>query len=237
VHEWGHALYELQQNQDLCCTPVSGGVSLGIHESQSRFWENHIGRSLAFVETFYGDFRFAIASLDAYEPADIFRYFNMVRPELIRVEADEISYIPHIALRYELEKALVEGSLSVTELPQAWNEKMEQYLGVAPPDDAHGVLQDVHWALGSIGYFPTYALGTILSAQIRHAMELDLGHIDELIRMKNFGPIRLWLKEKIHRWGSVYPPNELIRRATGEELNPEYFKKHVKERYEKIYLS
>ncbi len=237
VHEWGHALYELQQDPELCCTPVSGGVSLGVHESQSRFWENHIGRSLAFVETFCEDFRFAIPSLKAYDPADVFRYFNMVRPELIRVEADEISYIPHIVLRYELEKALIEGSLSVSELPQAWNEKIEEYLGVTPPDDAHGVLQDIHWALGSIGYFPTYALGTILSAQIRHAMELDLGPIDELIRMKNFGPIRIWLEENVHRWGSVYPPNELIRRATGEELNPDYFKKHVKERYERIYLS
>ncbi len=237
VHEWGHALYELQQDAELCCTPVSGGVSLGIHESQSRFWENHIGRSLAFVEAFYEDFRFAIPSLEAYEPMEVFRYFNMVRPELIRVEADEISYILHIVLRYELEKVLIEGSLPVSELPQAWNEKMEEYLGVTPPDDAHGVLQDIHWALGSIGYFPTYALGTILSAQIRHAMELDLGPIGELIRMKNFGPIRIWLKEKIHQWGSVYPPNELIKRATGEELNPEYFKKHVKERYEKMYLS
>lgn len=235
IHEWGHALYELQQDPELLYTPVLGGVSLGVHESQSRFWENHIGRSLAFVEEAYDDFKFAIPSLEAYSPEEVYRYFNMVRPELIRVEADEISYIPHIALRYELEKAMMEEDISVSELPQAWNEKMERYLGVTPPDDAHGVLQDIHWSLGSIGYFPTYAIGTILSAQIRRAMEKDLGSLDELIHGHHFELVRNWLREKIHRYGSVYPPRELIRRATGEDLNPEHFMKHVKERYGGIY--
>ncbi len=236
VHEWGHALYELQQDPELCCTPVSGGVSLGVHESQSRFWENHVGRSRVFVETFFEALSFALPSLRAFGPDEVFKYFNLVRPELIRVEADEISYIPHIALRYDIEKALIEGSVDVSELPQTWNEKMNEYLGVVPPDDAHGVLQDVHWSLGSIGYFPTYAIGTILSAQIRHAMEQDLGPVDELIRLKNFAPIRQWLERRIHRFGSIYPPKELIRRATGEEMNPEHFVKHVKERYLGIYL-
>ena len=235
VHEWGHALYELQQDPALCCTPVSGGVSLGVHESQSRFWENHIGRSWAFVETFFEAFQFAMPSLRAYGPEEVYRYFNMVRPELIRVEADEISYILHIALRYELEVALIDGNVFVSELPAVWNEKMEEYLGAAPPDDAHGVLQDIHWALGAVGYFPTYAIGTVLSAQIRHAMEKDLGPIEELIRMKNFAPIREWLKEKIHRFGSVYPPKVLIRRATGEDIAVERFVGYVKGHYGKVY--
>lgn len=235
VHEWGHALYELQQDENLLYTPVSGGVSLGVHESQSRFWENHVGRSLAFVEAFYDEFALAVSSISAFEPEEVYRYFNLVRPELIRVEADELSYVSHIVLRYELEKAMIDGSLDVSDLPQAWNEKMEQYLGVTPPDDAKGVLQDIHWSLGSIGYFPTYAIGTILSAQIRHAMEQDLGPIEEIIRLKNFAPIRNWLAERIHRFGSVYPPKELIRRATGEEMNPEYFVQYAKEHYGGIY--
>ncbi len=237
VHEWGHALYELQQDPELCCTPVSGGVSLGVHESQSRFWENHVGRSLAFVETFYDAMAFAIPSLEAYGAEEIYRYFNLVRPELIRVEADEISYIPHIALRYDIEKALIEGSVDVSELPEVWNEKMNEYLGVVPPDDAQGVLQDVHWSLGSIGYFPAYAIGTILSAQIRHAMEKDLGPIEDLIRLKNFTPIRQWLERKIHRYGSIYPPRMLVKIATGEEMNPKHFLRHVRDRYVALYFS
>ncbi len=235
VHEWGHALYELQQDPELCCTPVSGGVSLGIHESQSRFWENHIGRSLAFVETFFDAFRLAIPSIGAYDIRDVYKYFNLVRPELIRVEADEVSYILHIALRYELEVAVIDGDISVAELPAAWNERIEKYLGVTPPDDAHGVLQDIHWAMGAVGYFPTYALGTVLSAQIRHAMEKDIGPLDELIRGKHFGAIRDWLFRKVHRFGSVYPPRELVRRALGEDLRTDYFLSYAKEHYGSIY--
>ncbi len=235
VHEWGHALYELQQDPALCCTPVSGGVSLGVHESQSRFWENHIGRSRAFVDVFYDAFTFAISSIDAYGPEDVYRYFNMVRPELIRVEADEISYILHIAIRYELEVSVIEEGLSVSELPAAWNEKMEKYLGVVPPDDAHGVLQDVHWALGAVGYFPTYAIGTVLSAQIRCAMERDIGKIEDVIYSKNFTPIRDWLAQKIHCFGSVYPPRALVDLATGKPLQAECFLKHIKEHYGSIY--
>ncbi|NPA76437.1 MAG: carboxypeptidase M32 [Candidatus Diapherotrites archaeon] len=235
VHEWGHALYELQQDPELCCTPVSGGVSLGIHESQSRFWENHIGRSRAFVDLFYDAMTASVPSLKAYDPNEVYLYFNMVRPELLRVEADEISYIPHIALRYDLEKALIEEKISVSELPQAWNEKMQQYLGVTPPDDAHGVLQDVHWALGSVGYFPTYAIGTILSAQIHHALERDLGKLDDLVAGKHFGAIRTWLGERVHQWGSIYSPKELVLRATGERMNAEYFVQWIREHYGKIY--
>ncbi len=228
VHEFGHSLYERGCDPSLWKTPVCGGVSLGVHESQSRFWENYIARSRAFsslitplVKEYLG--------LDV-SPDDVFTYFNLVRPSTIRVEADEVTYNFHIMLRYELEKGLIEGSLEVKELPQAWNEKMEEYLGITPPNDAEGVLQDIHWSLGAMGYFPTYSIGTVLAVQIGRKMEEDLD-LPSLVSEGNFSPIREWLREKIHRWGSVYPPKELVRRALGEDLDPKAFVDYVKVKY------
>ncbi|HIP74205.1 MAG TPA: carboxypeptidase M32 [Euryarchaeota archaeon] len=235
VHEWGHAVYESVMLDEFAYTPLHTGVSFVLHESQSRFWENHIGRSRAFVESFYEEFRRAVPALFNYTPDDVYLYFNLVRPELLRVEADEVTYILHIALRYELEVAMLDGELPVSELPQAWNEKMEDYLGVVPPDDARGVLQDVHWSSHSFGYFPTYALGTVLSAQIRSAMERDLGPLEELVRERSYGPVRKWLAEKVHRFGSTFQPDVIIRRVTGENLSPEHFISYAEERYGKIY--
>ncbi len=228
VHEFGHSLYERGCDPSLWKTPVCGGVSLGVHESQSRFWENYIARSRAFSSLVAPLVR-EYLNLDA-SPDDIFTYFNLVRPSTIRVEADEVTYNFHIMLRYELEKGLIEGSIEVKELPQAWNEKMEEYLGITPPNDAEGVLQDIHWSLGAMGYFPTYSIGTVLAVQIGRKMEEDLD-LPSLVSEGKFSPIREWLREKIHRWGSVYPPKELVRRALGEDLDPKAFVDYVKVKY------
>ena len=228
IHEFGHALYERQCDPDLWKTPVCEGVSLGIHESQSRFWENIIGRSKAFV-TFISPLIKRHLGIET-SPEDLFYYFNLVRPSFLRVEADEVTYNFHIALRYEIEKNLIEGSIEVNELPQIWNQRMEEYLGVVPPDDSLGVLQDIHWSLGAIGYFPTYSIGTVVAAQIKERMEKDLD-LEGLVEKGEFGPIREWLGEKIHRWGSIYPPKELLERSLGEGLDPGAFIRYVGAKY------
>lgn len=231
IHEFGHALYELQINERLAMTPLASGVSLGIHESQSRFWENIIGRSKAFVTTVYSMIEKYLPFVSGYGPDEVFLYFNVVRPSLIRVEADEVTYNMHIVLRYRLEKSLIEGSINVSDLPSAWNELMEKLLGVRPKNDAEGVLQDIHWSMGSIGYFPTYTLGTLAAAQIAETAEKELGSLEELIKEKEFGRLREWLREKIHKWGATYPPKELLRRAVGSGYRAEPFIKYIKSKY------
>ncbi len=234
AHEFGHALYEMQINKEYAGLPIGDGVSMGIHEAQSRFWENHVGRSKAFVEKFYDFFIAFMPELSKYTVDDVYEYFNLVRPELVRVEADEVHYPLHILLRYEIEKGLIDESLNFNELPQIWNEKMENYIGIVPKKDADGVLQDIHWSYGAVGYFPTYAFGTIISAQMRHYLEKDLGPLDDLILKGDFKAIQDWQKEKIHQHGAVYPPKELLKRAFGEEMNPKYFIEHLK-KYEKLW--
>ncbi len=231
VHEFGHALYELQIDPWLAGTPVGTGVSMGIHESQSRFWENLVWKTRAFAETFKPLLEPFLPFLKRYSSDDVYRYFCIVRPEFIRVEADEVQYPLHIALRYEVEKGLIEETIGVEEVPQIWNEKMEKYIGLTPPNDRLGCLQDVHWSEGYIGYFPTYAIGSILAAQVGKALERELGPIEELVREGRFGDLAMWLGEKIHRWGATYPPKELVRRALGEPLNPRYFLEYLERKY------
>ena len=204
---------------------------MGIHESQSRFWENLVWRTRAFAETFKPLLEPFLPFLKRYSSDDIYRYFCIVRPEFIRVEADEVQYPLHIALRYEIEKGLIEETIGVEEIPQIWNEKMERYIGLTPPNDRLGCLQDVHWSEGYIGYFPTYAIGSILAAQVGKALERELGLIEELVKEGRFGDIARWLGERIHRWGATYPPKELVRRALGESLNPRYFLEYLKRKY------
>lgn len=235
IHEFGHGLYELQIDEKLMATPIATGVSLGVHESQSRFWENMIGRSLAFVETNFDLLKEFLPFLEKYQISDVYRYFNLVRPELIRVESDEVTYNQHIILRFEIEKGLIEEKLDVSELPQIWNENMDRILGIRPPNDALGVLQDIHWSMGAIGYFPTYSIGTILAVQIARKMESEIGNLSDLIHEKKYGEIRTWLKDKIHRWGSTYPPKELIKRALGENMNVRYFIDHLERKYKRLY--
>lgn len=231
LHEGGHALYEQGVNAKHAMTPFGGGVSLGIHESQSRFYENQIGRSRSFVKfvlpylrKIYPD---SMVSMDEDELA---RKINKVETGFIRVEADEVTYNLHIALRFELEEKLINGTLGVENLPDAWNEKMEKYLGITPPDHKSGVLQDVHWAYGNFGYFPTYTLGNLYAAQFFHAMKRDIDVL-ELVEEGRFMPILNWLREKIHQHGSVYWPNDLIKTVTGESLNADYFLKYVEDKY------
>ncbi len=226
VHEFGHATYEMNVSEELWMTPVQGGVSLGVHESQSRFWENVVGRSLAFIRRFRKEMELTLPFLREYGDEELFTYFTLVRPELIRVEADEVQYVLHIYLRYRIEKELMEGTMRVSELPEVWNDMMEELIGVRPPNDSLGVLQDIHWAHATIGYFPTYAIGSMLSAQLLKALKLE-----EMVDRADFQGIMSALRERIHRHGSVYPPERLVEMATGEPLNPEHFLNYLREKY------
>jgi carboxypeptidase Taq len=231
VHEFGHALYELQQDERFMFTPIAGGVSLGIHESQSRFWENIIGRSKEFARLIYPTLSKYLPFLRNYDVEEIYKYFNIVRPDLIRVEADEVTYNLHIILRYRLEKLMINEGVKAKELPELWNEEIERLLGIRPKTYREGILQDIHWAHGTIGYFPTYSLGTLLAVQIRAHILKEIPNMYELILKGEFTPIKEWLKAKIHRYGSIYPPKELILKSLGEGLNPDYFITYIKEKY------
>ena len=230
IHEFGHALYELGLDPRLAATPVAGGVSLGVHESQSRFWENQVGRRKEFVELIYPTLKRHLRFITQYRPEDVYVYFNTVRPSLIRTEADEVTYNFHIILRYRIEKGLIEGSLKVDDLEEIWNSYMEEILGVKPRNAAEGVLQDIHWSMGSIGYFPTYSIGTILASQIAEKIRQDLP-FEELVAKGRFAPIRRWLRDKIHKYGSIYPPKELLARSLGIELDSTAYIRYLEAKY------
>jgi carboxypeptidase Taq len=236
MHEAGHAMYEQGIDPSLERTPLAGGVSMAIHESQSRLWENLVGRSRPFWSYFYPRLQqlfpgqLGNISLDTF-----YRGINRVEPGLIRVEADEATYNLHIMLRLELEIALIESSLDVKNLPEAWNSRMKNYLGLTPPDHARGVLQDVHWSLGSFGYFSTYALGNLVSVQIWEAIHKDLPTLGKSISAGDFRPLLDWLREKIHRHGSKFEPKDLIRRVTGTEITPEPYLRYLITKYSEIY--
>ncbi|MUM64290.1 carboxypeptidase M32 [Acidianus infernus] len=224
IHESGHAIYELQIDPSLEITPVGQGVSMGVHESQSRFWENIIGRSREFVGIIYPLLK---RFLDLkYDEEEIYKYFNVVRPSLIRVDADEVTYNLHIAIRYEIEKRLIAGELKVDEIPSLWNDLSEKYLGIRPKNDAEGALQDVHWSGGSFGYFPTYTLGNIIAGMIYAKY-----NVLEKVRERKFNEIKEYLREKIHKYGAIYPPKVLLTRSFGDAYNPEYFIKYLREKY------
>jgi len=236
MHEAGHGMYEQGSPDAFEGTLLRGGASLGIHESQSRFWENQIGRSRAFTRYYLPILKqFFPDSLADVEEEAFYRAANEVKASLIRVEADEVTYPLHIMLRFEIEIAMVERNVNLRELPDLWNAKMEDYLGITPPNDADGVLQDVHWSGGMIGYFPTYLLGTLAAAQIRHAMQNDLGDLDRRIEVGEFQPILGWLRERIHRHGRKYLPNDLLKRATGSELDARYMMEYLRDKYSEIY--
>lgn len=223
VHEGGHALYELGISGELANTILAGGTSLGIHESQSRLWENFVGRSRPFWK-FWSPY----LKVDAEQ---VYREANWVEPGFIRVDADEVTYNLHIILRFEIEKDLVERKIKVTDLPEVWNAKMQELLGITPPDVATGVLQDIHWSQGSIGYFPTYTLGNLYAAQFYR----QLGDMSKHIESGNFEPILLWLRKNIHQYGSIYRAKDLVKKVTWEELNPQYFVTYLRQKYAKIY--
>jgi carboxypeptidase Taq len=230
VHEFGHATYELQVDPRLMATALAHGVSLGIHEGQSRFWENIVGRSRAFVETIYPILKKHLDFIGKYTPEEIYYYFNTVRPSLIRTEADEVTYNLHILLRAELEKKMLTGEVKVDDLPEIWNNYMEEIIGVRPKNYAEGVLQDIHWSMGSIGYFPTYTLGNLVAAQMRHHIMKDMD-LYEAILEKKFSDIKEWQRQKIHQWGSTYAPKDLLRKAFGEEYVADHFIRYLEEKY------
>lgn len=227
LHEYGHALYELNIDEALAFTPVGGGVSLGIHESQSRFMENVVGRSREFVTKISPILRRHLPFLAGYTDDDLFYYFNVVRPSLIRTEADEVTYNLHILLRYKLERLMISGEVKISQLPELWNEEMERLLGIRPNNDAEGVLQDIHWSHGSIGYFPTYTLGNVVAAMISYKH----GKVHKLIAEGDFASIKEYLREKIHRWGSIYSPKELLVKNFGETYEASYLARYLEEKY------
>jgi carboxypeptidase Taq len=232
MHEYGHGLYNHQLPQHLERLPTGQSCSLGIHESQSRLWENLVGRSLPFWRLFYPRLQetypehFGDVSLERFHAG-----IHAVRPGLIRIEADEVTYGMHVMLRFELEQDIVEGRVQLRDLPQRWNEKMWEYLGVEVPGDGQGVLQDVHWSGGSIGYFSTYLIGSVASVQIWEAAQRDVPELEEQVGRGEFAPLREWLGEHVHALGRKYSPPETIRRATGSPLSAQPYLDHLRSTY------
>jgi carboxypeptidase Taq len=236
MHECGHALYEQGIDQKYKRTPLATGASMAIHESQSRMWENLVGRSYAFWKHYYPQLQQIFPTQLGNINLDTFyKGINIVESSFIRVEADEATYNLHIMLRLELEIALMEASLSVADLPAAWNSKMKEYLGIIPANDAEGVLQDVHWSTGSFGYFPTYALGNLVSAQLWDVLRKDLPNLDSQIEKGKFEDLLNWLRKNVHQYGAKYEPQELVQKITGSKINPEPYLRYLQEKFGKIY--
>ena len=235
IHETGHGLYEQQSDPALDETFSGGGASMGLHESQSRFYENMIGRSRAFWEVHYGKLQEIFSEQLGEVPLDDFvKYINTVERSFMRTEADELTYPLHIMLRYDMERAFMKNELEVKDFPRYWNQLFREYFGMEPPTDTLGVLQDVHWAYGNVGYFPTYVLGSAYAAQIYHAMNRDFD-VEASLKNGTTQKINDWLREHIHRFGASMPPAEILKNATGEEFNPQYYVDYLIEKYSRIY--
>ncbi len=238
LHEAGHGMYNEALPAEHYGSPLGDDVSLGIHESQSRWWETRIGHTKAFWQHFYPELQayfpdpFQGISLDQF-----YRLVNTVKPSFIRIHADEVTYNLHIILRFEIEKALIEGQLKVKDLPEVWNAKMQEYLGITPAHDAEGCLQDIHWSMGAMGYFPTYTLGNLYAAQFFMAFEQKYADWQARVSKGELGFIRDWLKEQIHQYGRQYAPQELIQRVTGQELSEKPFLTYLEKKYMAIYPS
>ncbi len=236
MHECGHALYEQGIGESLRRTLLFNGASMAIHESQSRLWENLVGRSREFWTFFYGNFQNAFTdTLGNVSLEQFYKGINKVEPSLIRVESDEATYNLHVMLRLEIEIALMEGKAQVKDLPEIWNTKMQEYLGLTPPNDAKGVLQDIHWSGGSMGYFPTYALGNLVSVQIWEKMLEDIPSLPSQIRTGDFGQLLGWLREKVHVHGAKFDPQVMVKKITGSKIKPEPYLRYLKSKYSDIY--
>ncbi|MBC6490302.1 carboxypeptidase M32 [Flavihumibacter stibioxidans] len=236
IHELGHALYEQGLPAGQYGLPLGEAASLGIHESQSRFWENNIGRSLPWCQYFLPHLqKYFPSQLGNSSPEHFFRAINKVYPSLIRTEADELTYHFHVIIRYELEKALIGGELSVKDIPAFWGERYNHYLGIRVPDDRRGCLQDVHWSHGSFGYFPTYSLGSLYAAQFFGQLKKEFPDMDEITRQGKFNIALEWLRGRIHQYGRQYTSEELCKNLTGEGINIDHFMQYVTEKYRFIY--
>ncbi|MGC8667417.1 MAG: carboxypeptidase M32 [Chthonomonadales bacterium] len=229
MHEAGHALYEQGIPQEYDNTPLGSAASMGFHESQSRMWENFVGRSREFIHWIWPLLSDTFPSgLAGWTPDRFHAEVNRVQPSLIRVEADEVTYNLHILLRFELERELLNNRLKVQDLPRAWNDRMEAYLGIVPPNDGDGVLQDIHWSAALIGYFPTYTLGNLIAGQLWHHIQKSIPNLPEQIAKGEFAPLLQWLRTNVHRYGRKYQPAELLERITGEPLSPDYLVRHLR---------
>ncbi len=235
LHEAGHGMYEQGSPMAWDRTPLAGGVSLGVHESQSRLWENIVGRSEAFITWMLPTLGSYFPALADTDPKTMYCATNKVEPSFIRVEADEVTYNLHVMVRFEVECAVLEGKLAVKDMPAYWNSKYEEYLGITPRTDSEGCLQDVHWSMGSIGYFPTYTMGNLLSYQFWNCLEKDLGDTDALIARGEFRPILEWLIQKIYRHGAKYPPQELVPMVTGKPMGAADYLARLSQKYRSVY--
>lgn len=236
IHEGGHALYEQNISSDLVGTPLCSGTSMGIHESQSLFYENFVGRHRSFWKKNYDLLKeYASGQFDDVSIDAFYRAINESKPSLIRIEADELTYPLHIIIRYEIEKGLFNDEIEVKDLPAIWNEKYEQYLGVKPENNGEGVLQDVHWAGGSFGYFPSYALGYMYAAQLKNSMLKDLPNYDELLEEGNLMPVKEWFTKNVHQFGKMKKPLEILNEVTGEGLNAQHLIDYLYDKYGKVY--
>ncbi len=233
IHESGHALYELNIPEKDAYNILGAAVSLGIHESQSRFWENMIGKSRPFWKFYFPKFK-EISKLDINEE-QLYNGINFVKPSLIRIESDEVTYCMHVILRFEIELRLIEGTIKVKDLPKIWNKKMEELLGVVPKNDVEGVLQDMHWSQGAVGYFPTYALGSIYASQLFEQLTKEKKGIEKQIEKGDFSEISKWLKLKVHQHGNTLLPEELIKKACNKGLDVDTYISYLNEKYSRIY--
>ena len=236
LHESGHAMYEQGTGAGLARTPLARGTSMGIHESQSRMMENIVGRSLGFWQRYYGKLQATFPeNLGQIDITDFYRAINKVQPSFIRVEADELTYNMHIILRFELEQEMLNGQVKAKELPAAWNDKMKELLGITPPNDTQGCLQDIHWTRPGFGYFPTYALGNLYAAQFYEAAITQNPAIAEAMTNGDNGPLLVWLRENIHQPGRKFKPTELVTRVTGQPLSHAPFMRYVSAKFSEIY--
>lgn len=236
IHEFGHAFYGLGVPREEFGSPLGSSMGLTVHESQSRLWENQIGRSEDFWHYLTPLVKEHFDGLDDATPREFYEAASRVYGDnLIRVEADELTYHMHIVLRFEIERDLIRGELDVSEVPAVWNEKMETYLGIKPDTDADGCLQDIHWSQGSFGYFPTYSLGSVLAAQLDHHARQDIVGLSGDIRAGEFDSLRTWLRENVHRHGARYTTPALIETATGEGFSADHFLEHVRSKYAALY--
>ena len=235
LHEMGHGLYEQNSPPEWDRTPLAGGVSLGIHESQSRLWENIVGRARPFWSFFLPELQGKLPELTGVGVDDFYAMINKVQPSFVRIGSDELTYNLHILIRFELEVEILTGEVAVQDLPEAWNAKMHENLGITPPNDSVGVLQDVHWSRGSVGYFPTYTMGNLISWQLWHTLQREIPNTSELMEVGHFRPILEWLSDKVYRQGRLYRPDELVERITGRPMQADDYIRGMTAKFTDLY--
>ena len=235
LHECGHAMYEQNKDDKIANTVLDEGIMGAMHEAQSRFYENYIGRSREFVNYIFGDLKAILGNDFKDITADMFfEAINAVEPGLIRIQADELIYSLHIMIRYEIERMFIKDDINVMDLPKIWNDKIEEYIGIKVPDDKRGILQDVHWSMGLVGYFPSYSLGSAYGAQLLAAMKKDLNFEKEVAK-GNIAVISKWLTGKVHKYGRMHLPQDILKMATGETFNPDYYIEYLENKFTKLY--